>query len=58
MEPDLVQSKLFLPEIINNHVNRITEMPASTMNSLQGASTAFKTSDTTIHPIGDAVQLA
>jgi hypothetical protein len=48
----------FLPEIINNGVNSIAEMPASAMNSLQGASTAFKTSDTTIHPIGQPVQLA
>ena len=48
----------YLPQVANSGLRGIAEMPASTMNSLQGASTAFRTSDPTIQPIGQAVQLA
>lgn len=48
----------YLPDVANTSARSIAEMPASVMNSLQGASTAFKTSDPTIQPIGNAVQLA
>ena len=48
----------YLPEVANIGARGITEMPASAINSLQGASTAFKTSDPTIQPIGQPVQLA
>ena len=47
----------FLPEVANSSVRGIVEVPASISNSLQGASTAFKTSDPTVQPIGNAVQL-
>jgi hypothetical protein len=48
----------YLPEVANSGLRGVAEMPASTMNSLQGASTAFRTSDPTIQPIAQAVQLA
>ena len=48
----------YLPEVANTGARGIAEMPASAMNSLQGASTAFKTSDPTIQPIGQPIQLA
>jgi len=47
----------FLPEVVNSSVRGVLEIPASVANSLQGASTAFKTSDPTVQPIGNAVQL-
>ena len=47
----------FLPEVANTTVRGVVEIPASVANSLQGASTAFKTSDPTVQPIGNAVQL-
>jgi hypothetical protein len=48
----------YLPEVANSSLRGLAEMPASAMNALQGASTAFRTSDPTIQPIGQAVQLA
>jgi hypothetical protein len=48
----------YLPEIANAEVRGIAEIPASMMNSLQGSSTAFKTSDPTIQPIGQPIQLS
>lgn len=48
----------YLPQVANSGVRGVAEMPASTMNALHGASTAFRTSDPTIQPIGQAVQLA
>jgi len=48
----------YLPEVVNPGLRSVAEIPASTMNALQGASTAFRTSDPTIQPIGQAVQLA
>ena len=48
----------YLPEVANIGLRHIMAMPASAMNSLQGASTAFRSSDPTIQPIGQAVQLA
>lgn len=47
----------YLPELANAEVRGITEIPSSMMNALQGASTAFKTSDPTVQPIGQPVQL-
>ena len=47
----------FLPEVANTSVRGVLEIPASVANALQGASTAFKTSDPTVQPIGNAVQL-
>ena len=48
----------YLPEVANTGLRGLAAMPASTMNTLQGASTAFRSSDPTIQPIGQAVQLA
>lgn len=48
----------YLPEVANIGIRNLTGAPASAMNSLQGASTAFRSSDPTIQPIGQAVQLA
>jgi hypothetical protein len=47
----------FLPEVANSSVRGMLEIPASVANSLQGASTAFKTSDPTVQPIGNPIQL-
>lgn len=47
----------FLPEVANTTLRGVIEIPSSVANSLQGASTAFKTSDPTVQPIGNAVQL-
>jgi hypothetical protein len=47
----------YLPESANTTVRGVLEIPASITNALQGASTAFKTSDPTIQPIGQPVQL-
>lgn len=48
----------YLPEIANAEVRGITEIPSSMMNALQGSSTAFKTSDPTVQPIGQPIQLS
>jgi hypothetical protein len=48
----------YLPEVANIGIRNLTGAPAGVMNSLQGASTAFRSSDPTIQPIGQAVQLA
>lgn len=48
----------YLPEVANIGARGLAQIPASTMNALQGASTAFRTSDPTIQPIGQAIQLA
>ena len=48
----------YLPEVANTGLRGLAAMPASAMNTLQGASTAFRSSDPTIQPIGQAVQLA
>ena len=48
----------YLPEVGNSGLRGLAEMPSSAMNALQGASTAFRTSDPTIQPIGQAIQLA
>jgi hypothetical protein len=48
----------YLPEVANTSARGLVEIPASVMNSLQGASTAFRTSDPTVQPIGQAIQLS
>jgi hypothetical protein len=48
----------YLPELANAEVRGITEIPSSMMNALQGSSTAFKTSDPTVQPIGQPIQLS
>jgi hypothetical protein len=47
----------YLPQIVNAEVRGVAEVPASMFNSLQGASTAFKTSNPTIQPIGQPIQI-
>jgi hypothetical protein len=47
----------YLPEIANAEVRGITEVPSGMVNALQGASTAFKTSNPTVQPIGQPLQL-
>ena len=47
----------YLPEAANTTLRGVLEVPASISNALQGASTAFKTSDPTVQPIGNTVQL-
>ena len=47
----------YLPEVANTSVRGMLQIPASVVNSLQGASTAFKTSDPTVQPIGNPIQL-
>ena len=46
----------FLPEIPNLHARGMAELPSAAINSLQGDSTAFKTSNPTIQPIGVPMQ--
>lgn len=46
-----------LPEAANTGLRTFVETPASIMNSLQGASTAFRTADPTVQPIAAPVQL-
>lgn len=46
----------FLPEIPNLHARGMAEAPLAAINSLQGDSTAFKTSNPTIQPIGVPMQ--
>ena len=41
-----------LPDTVKPEINNITQMPANAMNVLQGASTAARSSDPTIQPIG------
>jgi hypothetical protein len=48
----------YLPEFANSTLSGITRAPAGVMNALQGASTSFTSSDPTIQPIGQPVQLA
>ena len=47
----------YLPEIANAEVRGIAEISPSMVNALQGASTAFKTSNPTVHPIGEPLRL-
>ncbi len=47
----------YLPELANAEVRGITEIPSSMMNAIQGSSTAFKTSNPTVQPIGQPLQL-
>jgi hypothetical protein len=46
----------FRPEIPNLHARGMAEAPLAAINSLQGDSTAFKTSNPTIQPIGVPMQ--
>ena len=46
-----------LPQSLNTGVRVFAETPASIMNSLQGASTSFRTADPTIQPIAAPIQL-
>lgn len=48
----------YLPEVANIGARSVGQIPLSTINALQGASTAFRSSDPTIQPIGQAIQLA
>jgi hypothetical protein len=48
----------YLPEVANIGARSVGQIPSSTINALQGASTAFRSSDPTIQPIGQAIQLA
>jgi hypothetical protein len=47
----------YLPQIANAQVRGVAEVPSSMVNSIQGAATAFKTSNPTIQPIGQPIQL-
>ena len=47
----------YLPEIANSEIRGIAEVPSGMVNSLQGASTAFKTSNPTVQPIGEPLRL-
>jgi hypothetical protein len=47
----------YLPEIANAEIRGIAEVPSGMVNSLQGASTAFKTSNPTVQPIGEPLRL-
>ena len=47
----------YLPEAANTSLRGITETPASIANALQGDSTAFVTSNPTVQPIAQPVQL-
>ena len=47
----------YLPESVNSTLRGIVETPSSISNSLQGASTAFVTSNPTVQPIAQPVQL-
>ena len=48
----------YLPEVANATVRGAVEVPANIFNSIQGASTAFKTSSPVVQPIGQPIQLA
>lgn len=45
------------PEVVNTGLRNLAGRPESIMNSLQGDSTAFRSSDPTIQPIAAPVQL-
>ncbi len=47
----------YLPETANTSLRGITETPASIANALQGDSTAFVTSNPTVQPIAQPIQL-
>jgi hypothetical protein len=47
----------YLPETANSSLRGITETPASIANALQGASTAFVTSNPTVQPIAQPNEL-
>lgn len=47
----------YLPETANTSLRGITETPASITNALQGDPTAFVTSNPTVQPIAEPVQL-
>jgi len=47
----------YLPTIANAELRGITEVPSGMVNALQGASTAFKTSNPTVQPIGQPLLL-
>lgn len=47
----------YLPEVMNTNARYLAEIPANAANSIQGAATAFRTSDPTIQPIGQSIQL-
>lgn len=47
----------YLPESVNSTLRGILETPSSISNALQGASTAFVTSNPTVQPIAQPVQL-
>jgi hypothetical protein len=47
----------YLPELANAGVRGAVEVPANMFNSIQGASTAFKTSNPVVQPIGQPIQL-
>jgi len=47
----------YLPEVANAGVRGVVEVPSNMMNSIQGAATAFKTSNPTVQPIGAPIQL-
>jgi|LauGreDrversion4_2_1035121.scaffolds.fasta_scaffold04489_8 hypothetical protein len=47
----------YLPETANSSIRGVIETPSSIMNALQGDSTAFVTSNPTVQPIAQPVQL-
>lgn len=47
----------YLPEAVNSSLRGVMETPASITNALQGDSTAFVTSNPTVQPIAQPVQL-
>ena len=47
----------YLPESVNTTLRGVGETPASIVNALQGDSTAFVTSNPTVQPIAQPVQL-
>jgi hypothetical protein len=47
----------YLPETVNTGLRGVMETPASIMNNLQGDSTAFVTSNPTVQPIAQSIQL-
>lgn len=47
----------YLPETANTSLRGVVETPASIFNALQGASTAFVTSNPTVQPIAQPIEL-
>lgn len=47
----------YLPELANATVRGAVEVPSNMFNSIQGASTAFRTSNPVVQPIGQPIQL-